>query len=108
MEGCASTERVFSTGTNVVTKKRTRMLPTKVEISIIKNKNQAKVEEFKKKTSLGIVKTKENALLDINIEEIVRAAEESLEGETDIFGSNDSEYSEDDYDKLSEESEDDK
>ena len=105
----ASSERVLFTGANVVTKKRTRMLPTKVENSIFINENQAKVEEFKKKTSLDIVKTKGNAFLDINIEEIVRAAEETLEEETgaEIFGSDDSEDSEDDYDKLSEESEDD-
>ena len=31
------------------------------------NENRAKVEEFKKKTSLGIVKTKENTFLDINL-----------------------------------------
>ena len=48
----ASSERVLSTGANVVTKKITRMLPTKVENSIIINENRAKVEEFKKKTSL--------------------------------------------------------
>ena len=50
-----------------------------------------------------------NAFLDITIEEIVTAAEETLEEETgaEIFGSNDSEDSEDDYDELSEESEDD-
>ena len=65
----ASLGRVFWTGANVVTKKRTRMLQTKVENNIIINKkNPAKVEEFKKKTSLDIVKTKENAFLDINIE----------------------------------------
>ena len=76
---------------------------------LVINENRAKVEEFKKKTSLDIVKTNENAFLDINIEEIVRAAEEALEEETgaDIFGSDDLEDSEDDYDKLSEESEDD-
>ena len=50
-----------------------------------------------------------NAFLDINIEEIWRAAEETLEEETgaEIFGSNDSEDSKDDYDELSEGSEDD-
>ena len=86
------------------------MLPTKVENSMTINENQAKVEEFeKKKNLLDIVKTNENAFLDINIEEIVTAAEETLEEETgaEIFGSNDSEDSEDDYDELSEESEDD-
>ena len=72
-------------------------------------KTEPRLKNSRTKTSLDIVKTKENAFLDINIEEIVRAAEETLEEETgaDIFGSDDSEDSEDDYDKLSEESEDD-
>ena len=57
-------------------------------------------------TSLDTVKTKENAFVDINIEEIVRGAEETLEEETGagIFGSDDSEDSEDDHHELSEES----
>ena len=59
------------------------MLPSEVENSIIINKNRAMVKEFKKKqTSLDIVKIKENAFLDINIETIVRAAEETLKEET--------------------------
>ena len=104
----ASSERVFSTGSNVVTKKRTRLLPTKVENSIIINENRAKVEDFMKRTSLDIVKTKENAFLNINIEEIVRVAEDAEEPEgAEMFGSDDSEDSEDDYDDTSEESEDD-
>ena len=80
------------------------MLPTKVELrySIIINENWANVEK-KKKKSLDIVQTKENAFLDINIKEIVTAAEETLEEETaDIFGSDDSEESQNDYDKVSE------
>ena len=40
----AKSERVFSTGANVVTKKRTRMLPTKVEQTIIIKENKSKVE----------------------------------------------------------------
>ena len=68
-------------------------LKVKKKPSIIINENQAKVEEFKKKTSLDILKTKENAFL-----EIVRAAEKTLEGETgaDIFRSDDSKDFEDD------------
>ena len=73
-------------------------------------KTGPRLKNSRKKTSLDIVKTKQNAFLNINIEEIVRAAEETLEEETgtDIFGSNDLEDSEDDYDEVSEESEDDK
>ena len=54
----ASSERVLFTGANVVTKKRTRMLPTKVENSIFINENQAKVEEFKKLDGVGPVDNK--------------------------------------------------
>ena len=67
-------------------------------------KAKPRLKNKKIKKIIGIVKTKENAFMDINIEEIVSAAEETLEKETgaDIFGSDDSEDSEDDYDELSE------
>ena len=53
------------------------MLPTKVVNSICINENQGwRIQE--EKNWLDTVKTKENAFLDINIEEIVRAAEEHL------------------------------
>ena len=63
---------------------------------------------MRKKTSLDIVKTKENNFLNINIEEIVREAEETLEEETegaDVFGSDDSEDSDDYNDSESEDDE---
>ena len=68
------------------------------------------MKNSRKKTLLDRVKPKENAFLYINIEEIVRAAEETLEEETgtEISGSDDPEDSVDDYDEVSEESEDDK
>ena len=104
----AKSERVFSTGANVVTKKRSRMLPPKVEQTIIIKENKSKIEEFKAKTSYEIVKTGENAFLLIDIEEIVRDAEEAaaLEEEegAEAFESDDSEDDEDNYDtELSEE-----
>ena len=103
----AKSERVFSTGANVVTKKRSRMLPPKVEQTIIIKENKSKIEEFKAKTSYEIVKTGENAFLLIDIEEIVRDAEEAaaLEEEegAETFESDDSEDDEEDYDtELSE------
>ena len=57
---------------------------------------------------MDIVKTKENAFLDIKSNN--ESCRGTLEEETgaDIFGSDDSEDSEDDYGKLSKESEDDK
>ena len=104
----AKSERVFSTGANVVTKKRTRMLPPKVEQTIIIKENKAKVEEFKAKTNYEIPKTGENAFLLIDIEEIVREAEEEAAQEeeegAETFESDESE-DEDDYDtEISEDS----
>ena len=52
------------------------MLPPKVEQTIIIKENKAKVDDFKAKTNYEIVKTGENAFLLIDIEEIVREAEE--------------------------------
>ena len=103
----AKSERVFLTGGNVVTKKRSRMLPPNVEQTIIIKENKSKIEEFKAKTSYEIVKTDENAFLLIDIEEILRDAEEAaaLEEEegAETFESDDSEDDEEDYDtELSE------
>ena len=50
----AKSERVFSTGGNVVTAKRSRLLPSKAEDLIILKENRSKVEEFKKYTKLKI------------------------------------------------------
>ena len=104
----AKSDRVFSTGANVVTKKRTRMLPPKVEQTIIIKENKAKVEEFKAKTNYEIPKTGENAFFLIDIEEIVREAEEEAAQEeeegAETFESDESE-DEDDYDtEISEDS----
>ena len=78
------------------------MLPPKVEQTIIIKEDNLKVEEFKAKTSYEIVKTGENALLLIDIEEIVREAEEAVavveEEGAEAFESDDSEEDEEDYD----------
>ena len=78
------------------------MLPPKVEQTIIIKENKSKVEEFKAKTSYEIVKTGENAFLLIDIEEIVREAEEAVAVEeeegAEAFESDDSEEDEEDYD----------
>ena len=45
-------------------------------------KTEPRLKNSRKKTSLGIVKTKENAFMDVIREEIVRAEEITLEEET--------------------------
>ena len=77
------------------------MLPPKVEQTIIIKENKAKVDDFKAKTNYEIFKTGENAFLLIDIEEIVREAEEVAAQEeeegAETFES-DEEEDEDDYD----------
>ena len=74
----AMSERVFSTGSNIVSKKRTSLKPNKVEQTIIINENKRKVMEFLKKTNYNVIKTEENAFLNIEIDEIVRDAEDKV------------------------------
>ena len=56
------------------------MKPEKVEYCIIIKENKTQVENLKNKTTLNIVKIVENAFLDIDINEIIREAEEMNEG----------------------------
>ena len=74
----AMSERVFSTGSNIVSKKRTSLKPNKVEQTIIINENKRKVMEFLKKTNYNVIKNEENAFLNIEIDEIVRDAEDKV------------------------------
>ena len=55
------------------------MKPEKVEYCIIIKENKTQVENLKK-TTVNIVKIVENAFLDIDINEIIREAEEMNEG----------------------------
>ena len=63
----AKSERVFSTGGNVVTAKRSRLLPTKAEDLIILKENRSKVEEFKRTTKLKIDDEDNDAFSKINV-----------------------------------------
>ena len=56
------------------------MKPEKVEYCIIIKENKTQVENLKNKTTVNIVKIVENAFLDIDINEIIREAEEMNEG----------------------------
>ena len=85
----AKSERVFSTGGNIVTVKRTRMRPKKVEQLIVIKENKSKVEDFKRRTTYEIDRTGQNGFLDIDIEEIVKETEDSSD-EEDLFADTDS------------------
>ena len=57
----AKSERVFSKGGNIVTVKRTRLNPKKVEKIVIIQENKKRVKEFMKKTTMRSSQTKGNA-----------------------------------------------
>ena len=74
------------------------MKPEKVEYCIIIKENKTQVENLKNKTTVNIVKIVENAFLDIDINEIIREAEEMNEG-GNIFNYDDNNSSmEEEYD----------
>ena len=86
----AKFERVFSTGGNIVTIKRTRLNPKKVEELIIIKENEVNVEHFKDNTDYVIKVTGNNYFKDINLDIHVTKQsdigdkEESDEYDTDI------------------------
>lgn len=86
----AKSERVFSTGGNIVTFKRTRLNPKKVEELIIIKENEVNVEHFKDNTDYEIKVTGNNSFKDINLDIYVTDQsdvgdkEESDEYDTDI------------------------
>ena len=91
----AKSERVYSSGANIVTAKRTRMKPNKVEQTLIIRENKLMVDEFKKNTTYKIVETRENAFLNIDIIEILREATEDADTDTGVFDTDDEQSSSD-------------
>ena len=76
----AKSERVYSTGGNVVTQKRNRTAAKKVEALILIKENKSKVEDFKQKSGYEIKKT------DINpFKKVTHAAESSSPHASDAF-----------------------
>ena len=61
----AKSERVFSTGGNVVTVKRNRLAPKKVEALVLIKENKDKVDAFKHNSDYVMVETDKNAFEDI-------------------------------------------
>ena len=96
----AKSERVFSKGGNIVTRKRTRLNPKKVEEIVIIQENVKMVNNFLKKTSYDVKKTGVNGFAGIDIKEIVKhydeeqySQEEDSDDGADAFES-DEEYKE--------------
>ena len=80
----AKSERVFSRGSNIVTIKRTRLNPKKVEEILVIGENKKKVAAFMQKTTYEVKKTEKNIFAEIDIKEIVRKhEEEEMESEED-------------------------
>ena len=72
----AKSERVFSRGSNIVTIKRTRLNPKKVEEILVIGENKKKVAAFMKKTTYDVKKTEKNIFAEIDIKRILRKHEE--------------------------------
>ena len=96
----AKSERVFSKGGNIVTRKRTRLNPKKVEEIVVIQENVKMVNNFLKKTSYDVKKTGVNGFAGIDIKEIVKhydeeqySQEEDSDDGADAFES-DEEYKE--------------
>ena len=75
----AKSERAFSKGGNIVTRKRTRLNPKKVEEIVVIQENTEKVAAFLQKTTYEVKKTGRNIFAGIDIKEIVRRHEEEEE-----------------------------
>ena len=75
----AKSERVFSTGSNIVTFKRTRLNPKKVEELIIIKENEVNVEHFKDNTDYEIKVTGNNSFKDINLD--IYVTDQSIVGD---------------------------
>ena len=105
----AKSERVFSTGGNIVTAKRNRLAPRKVENLIVIKENMEKIDDFIKNGAYEINKlNKESAFKKITVEEITVAEDLNM---SDMFMDLDSEDDEeifflnDDNDNTDEEEE---
>ena len=79
----AKSERVFSKGGNIVTVKRTRLNPKKVEKIVIIQENKKRVKEFMKKTTYEVRPNEGKCFSEIDIKELVRVHEEVEEEEED-------------------------
>ena len=102
----SKSERVFSTGGNFVTAKRSRIAPKKVENLVVIKENKDKVEDFEKNGGYKLEKITGNPFKEI-AEEI-----RPIQNDEDIFGDTDDLEEEeaimlDDYSDTEDESEDD-
>ena len=77
----AKSERVFSTGGNIVTAKRNRLAPKNVENLIKIKENMSKVEDFLKNGGYQVTKSGTNPFNNIEMEGTPRDPEEDNVGE---------------------------
>ena len=68
----AKSERVFSTGGNFVTKKRSRLAPKKVEELIVIKENKSLIETFKSKGTYELKSTNSNPFNEITVDEVLK------------------------------------
>ena len=100
----AKSERAFSKGGNIVTRKRTRLNPNKVEKIVVIQENRKKVKEFMMKTTYEVKKTEGKGFGEIDIKEIVRIHEDEQDNEedsddgADAFDSDEDEAESENYD----------
>jgi hypothetical protein len=102
----AKSERVFSTGGNFVTKKRSSLAPKKVEELILIKENKSKIEAFKEKGTYKLIRTHTDAFNTISVDEVLAemlTEEERAEEEED--DDNEEEYSDEEDDDIEEEAE---
>ena len=96
----AKSERAFSKGGNIVTRKRTRLNPKKVEEIVVIQENTKKVEHFLEKTTYNVPKGGVNGFAGIDIKEIVRLHQEEEDSDdgADAFESDQEDEKTPEYD----------
>ena len=96
----AKSEGVFSKGGNIVTVKRTRLNPKKVEKILIIQENKKRVKEFLKKTTYEVKPNEGKVFSEIDIKELVRVHEEEEEDSDDGADAFDSDVEEGDSEEY--------
>ena len=79
----SKSERVFSCGGNIVTSKRNRLAPRKVENLVVIKENKAQIEEFKKRGNYKLEGAQGTPFRKISVDQIL--ANLQVEEAEDIF-----------------------
>ena len=99
----SKSERVFSVGGNIVTSKRNRLAPSKVENLVIIKENKTQIEEFKKRESYKLKDSRSKPFGKISVEQVL--ANLQFEEAEDMFAEDILESDEEDGYNASGESE---